>query len=164
MTQENFLCLFCWSEVTSPTENVYSSNSFLNTDSSLLSKNLEVIFILRNLLEVPSLHLENQLIDCSSDPCDWIKLCDQCTQLTRKARELDQKIKKIEKQLRCVRKQVVEKIRSYNCSQEDYDDLKQKAYLGRNSLTFEEKIRSFVKTCKFYKKSRLTVLKIQLPK
>ncbi len=156
-------CFICCVGGASLTNNIFSNNLLIESQSSvlktggclLLSSNLEVIFILRKLLEVPGVHLENHLKECGTDPEDWIRLCDKCTELTRNARKLDAEIKKLEKQLRCVRNEVVDKMISSRYSQKD-NDVNQTAYLG-NSSTFRENIRSFLKNRKFLQKKTLKI-------
>lgn len=140
MSGEGYQCFTCSSKIT-------TKNS-VKTNYSSLSSNINVFFVLRKVLHVPSILLKDQLKESGINPQDWIRLCDQCTHLIKKGRHLHQEITKIEKQFRSVRKQIVENLLGSRLLKEDYDNLKKKAYLDRNSLLFDDKIRLFVKTCK----------------
>ncbi len=118
--------------------------------AALLENNLDVIFLLRNLLQVPGIQLEAQLKECGANPEDWISLCYQCTQLIKKARELDEELRKIQKHLKSIQNKVLDKIRAGDLRTTDFDtlDANEKAYRGNSAGNFESNIRSFVKNRK----------------
>lgn len=88
-TDEVDLCFVCCSRVQANRPPQVSQNN-----QPLLSKNLRAVFLLRNLMQVPSSQLEENLKKCGN-PESWISLCYHCSQLTNEALELHQKIVKI---------------------------------------------------------------------
>lgn len=60
------------------------------TGAALLENNLHVIFLLRELVQVPIVQLEAQLKKSADNPESWIRLCDQCIWFIKKARELEE--------------------------------------------------------------------------
>lgn len=81
------LCFVCCSRV-------QVSRARVNCKNKLLNNNLRAVFLLRNLMQVPRCQLEENLKKCGN-PENWVRLCEQCTQLTSEAMELHQKIVKI---------------------------------------------------------------------
>ncbi len=111
-----------------------------------LSKNLSVIFLLRNLLQVPIAQVEKNLKEYGN-PENWINLCDQCTELTRQAEEMYLQIVKIDREFRSIRNLIVDKIRSGSCDHDD-DGIKQgNNWKGKNIW---KKTRNFVVNCNFF--------------
>lgn len=79
-----------------------------DTDNiSIISKQLTVIFILRNVLQVPTSQLQSYLENLGN-PDDWITLCEQCTKLTNEACSLHFQILKISSNLKALRNEIVE--------------------------------------------------------
>src|SRR5687768_1276426 len=68
-------------------------------DSDKLENNLDVIFVLKMVLQVPNIYLENQYRDFGKDPGNWIRFCDHCDRLSGTVRKLGEDIRKIEKPL-----------------------------------------------------------------
>lgn len=134
MAEKRYQCFVCCGITTRKN----SKDNSVKSDTSLLSKNLDVIFFLKKLLKVPTTLLVNQLKECGQDPEDWLKLCDHCNHLTKRAKELDMEIRKIEKEFSCVQKHVVEKFINSRCAQK-----------GRILKKFHENVKSFVRTRKF---------------
>ncbi len=140
MSAEDILsCFLCCSEA-----DISTNENKLGNDLSVLESNLNAIFILRNLLQVPSSQLESYLIEDGRNPEKWITLCAQCTQLTRRAKELDQNIKRIEKELRIIQSQVLSKIRKSTSSNIISIDKKELAYHGDSKWKTGDKIKHFV--------------------
>ncbi len=112
------LCVVCCSKV-------QLNQSVDKNKDQLLSTNLRVIFLLRNLLQVPDSQLEENLRDCG-DPVDWVRLCEQCSQLTRQAEKLHWTILKTNEQLRSVQQLIVEKSKVQSPSVSQSADKKQR--------------------------------------
>ncbi len=70
MYDKIYQCIICSGVNT--TININSKHDLLNesvkSDSSLLSQKLEVVFLLRKLLQFPTVELENQLKESNNDP------------------------------------------------------------------------------------------------
>ncbi len=128
MGLDNFNCFLCCS---SNSEN----EAFRTSAKSLVESNLDVVFLLRNLLQVPRIQLERQLKKSGDSPENWMRFCSKCTQLTRYARKLDQKIKKIEIQVLQLIK--TSTLPNHKQGKEDCAN-----------IVFQENIRSFVKNSK----------------
>ncbi len=137
MNQDNLSCFLCC-----------TSFSQKELHRTTVTYNLDVVFLLRNLLHVPSIHLESQLKESGHNPEDWISLCDQCTQLIKNARELDKELQKIQMQLRSIQKQVLEKIRACGEQGTTVDKQEDKETCRKNSTLFGERTKSFVRNCK----------------
>lgn len=120
-----------------------------NENTQRLSKNLSVIFLMRNLLQVPERQVEGNFREYGN-PENWIRLCDQCIELTRKAEDLYCKIVKIEKELRNVRKLIVNKIRSDAEDDSDIDMITTGENRERKEIW--RKTRAFVTNCKIFLK------------
>ncbi len=134
MEQDKWSCLLCGTLSTENEEIKTSAKKFLGS-------NLDVVFVLRNVLEVPRIQLESQLKKCGGDnPENWIRLCETCSQLTRTGRKLNEEISKLENQLEKVKKQATQLIKNStgSCKKE-----------GEKYTRFQEKIRSFVENSKF---------------
>ncbi len=149
MSKEDSLCFLCGSSTTSKINNTTNKPD----STSFLSNNLDIFFLLRNLLQVPPTQLENRLKECGSSPENWLSLCDKCTKLTSNARKLHHDIRKIKRQLGSIQCQVLEKIRQSNLSADnqdiDTDNCKGKAYPQNQLATFSTKIKRYVKSRKF---------------
>lgn len=126
--------------------------------SSWPSDNLNVIFLLRNLLHIPKIYLVNHLKKCGRDPHNWLHLCDPCIQLIGVARALHQKIQKIEKELKSIETQVVKKIigATNNNHLNKQNQRKTRTYRGKGrcndkdanttaATSFQEKVTLLVK-------------------
>ncbi len=122
------LCLLCCSKLArkEKIEKVVSE--------SLVEHNLFVIFLLKNVLQVPDSQLEENLKELGN-PVDWIRLCEQCTQLAAHALNLHCQIVKLDRELWEAQKLIVEKTK-----QSSTNLVAAQTVWGRT--------RQFVKNCK----------------
>lgn len=137
-SQENKyeLCFICCSNI--------ESSRVQKESIEQLNSNLTVVFVLRTLLKVPSIHLEVNLKEYGN-PATWIKLCDQCTELTRQAEKLYSQIVKNSKELNSIQKLIINKIRTLSCTNSTKS----------NGNVIGRRICNFVKNCKFPQKNHL---------
>ncbi|ODM90967.1 putative zinc finger protein [Orchesella cincta] len=75
-----------------------------------LQENLNTIFILRKVLEVPNEQLQTYMKHCNG-PSNWIGFCEACQPLIKDALEVNDKIVGLMKQLEKCKELVVDKIR-----------------------------------------------------
>ncbi len=138
-------CLVCFSKV---------DRSKVPKQNSLLSNNLNVIFILRNLLQVPSEILIDNFKKCGS-PAYWISLCENCSQLTGQAMEHHLQILELVNQLRSILKLFTDKMnessvlldRTLSSFQDNLRDDKKKS-MQEKRLHILKRTREFVTNCK----------------
>ncbi len=138
-------CLVCFSKV---------DRSKLPKQNSLLSSSLNVIFLLRNLLQVPSEILIGNFKKCGS-PAYWISLCEKCSELSSQAMEHHLQILKLVNQLRSLLKLFTDKMnqssvlldRTLSSYQDDLKDDKMKSMEERR-LSILKRTREFVTNCK----------------
>lgn len=138
MEGEDSFCFICCGAAISKVDEKNNCWEKSDRSASRMEDNLEAIFILKNLLKVPSILLERQLRESGDNPEDWIRLCDQCTHLTGKARKLEREIKKFERHLKLIEKEVLEKISLT-------DDDEQEGDSNGEVHSFPRKIRLFIK-------------------
>lgn len=77
----------------------------------VLERNLDVVFLLRNIMKVPGNQLEEDLMEFEGNPEDWLSLCGKCTQLIRQGRRLYCELVKIDKELKLIQELIVDKTR-----------------------------------------------------
>lgn len=83
MSQVNNHCLLCYTNSAGDTFGFPLSPAFV--DRPLVFKQLHVIFLLQNLLEIPSTQLETYL-STAGNPEAWITLCSKCNSLVEQAK------------------------------------------------------------------------------
>lgn len=135
-------CFICGSKECLPNENNNFCSDTENTDnySSAISQQLNVIFILKHLLQVPSSSLQTYLVKLGN-PTKWqINLCSHCTQLINQAKDLHFLILKISSKLKNVQKEIVDKAKLHSASPDNLDHL-------NNNLVYKE-TRQFVENRK----------------
>jgi len=142
--ENEFLCLICGSSV-SQLDNTKSANV------SGISQQLNVIFILRNLLQVPNHQLHKFLTKCEN-PENWISLCDdQCSQLIQEAWDTHLQIVKLSRKLKGYQKLTVGKVKSSSNTSPDGidrdDDGNERSSVANKLLIWKE-TRKFVRNCK----------------
>lgn len=128
------LCLVCCLEV--PINQVNKKERPTN----LLSSNLKVMFLFKNLLQVP----EEQLLANMrkyGDPINWITLCKHCHQLTSEAMERHLQILTLVNQLRSILKLIVRKTR-------DSNHVKVQQHRNKKKTEIWRWTREFVMNCK----------------
>lgn len=137
------VCLVCGSKI--------SLHQTETDNGHFLSKNFSVIFLMRNLLQLPVGQVEWNLKDFGN-PENWITLCENCSELTRKGEKLYQKIVKINKELKLIRNKIVNKIRSDHYNDENVFKIDSDCDCD-NVMTKRQKIgretRDFVTNCNF---------------
>lgn len=105
-TRELIKCLLC---------GLHRCNEEQFTDktaeSSLISKHLQVIFLLRNILEVPSSKL---VIFLKSHPNleSWLSVCDKCTQMVNHCKSTYQSILEAQNKFRTVKQEIVQLLKN----------------------------------------------------
>lgn len=103
LNDEVDLCVVCCSKVKSLT--------LTGDDLDELDKNLDVIFLLKNLMQVPDILIKNNLKECGN-PQDWgISLCEPCRKLNGEARCLHLEILNLGRKLEAIQKLVLDKTR-----------------------------------------------------
>lgn len=150
LTEDNSVevvwCVVCCSKViVTPIKNeiLFSGNSGISESDKRLERNLDVVFLLRNLMKVPSNHLERDLKEFGDNPEDWLSLCDKCTKFTRQARRLHQRIIETEKELKCIQKIIISQTRSSSKRSSVNDNL----HLHYPNHEIWSRTRCFVKNC-----------------
>lgn len=118
------LCLICSSKDCCPQNKngdyFNSPNGDNNTD---ISQQLNVIFLLKKLLQVPTVNLEKYLVKFGS-PTNWqVSLCEQCTQLVNQAKDLHLLILENTAKLKRVQKVIVDKVKFQNNPSPSADNL-----------------------------------------
>ncbi len=134
-------CLVCFSKV---------DRSKLPKQRSLLSSNLNVIFLLRKVLQVPSELLIGNFKKCGS-PAYWISLCENCSQLTGQAMEHHLQILNLVNQLRSILKLITDKIRYSSVLSTEtfisYHAQDEKGSMQEKRLDILKRTREFVTNC-----------------
>lgn len=134
------LCLICCS-------NVDTNKNHESSKTELISKNVQVIFLLRNLLQVPSFQLERNLKEYGN-PETWICLCEQCTRLITQALDLHFQVIKITKKLKSLKKLIVTKTRSSSASATLTHNNSSRLYSKGKEIW--KSTRKFVFNCKLF--------------
>lgn len=135
-------CLLCCSGVNSNQKPVKESN-----DPGLLSNSLSVIFLLKKVLQVPDIQLQNNLQECGN-PDQWIILCDQCADLSRKAKELHSQIVKTARQLRITENLILDKVKNSPAAPEGFTHGQSTAHPESPSRTkIWRSTREFITKC-----------------
>ncbi len=145
----NFLCLICGCWCADVDQSHHHSANISNKKYPGISKQLNVIFILKNLLQLPNNQLHKFLKNYGNSE-NWISLCAQCTQLTEESRKLHLQIVQVTRELKGYQKLIVEKVKSSpNKPPGDDDGSSEVTQLRDNpKLTIWNKTRTFVKYCK----------------
>lgn len=105
MTSINHHCLLCYSSISSATSGFPSSPVF--DEMSSISKQLHVIFLLQNLLEIPRTQLETYLSK-RGNPEEWIKLCSKCNSLVEQAKTTYEMLLHVTIKFRRIKRKVVD--------------------------------------------------------
>src|SRR3989442_93148 len=75
-------------------------------ESSLISKHLQVIFLLRNILEVP---ISKLIIFLKSHPKleSWLSICDKCTEMVNNCKSTYEAILEAQRKFRTVKQEII---------------------------------------------------------
>lgn len=123
---------------------------------STISDQLHVIFVLRQLLQIPVERIERYLeASGESNPDSWISLCGGCDEETKKARAVFEELVKANKKFQEIQQKAVEKVtESWEEGLEGRHGKKHKTRASRTGKSIQEMVadesREFVVERKFW--------------
>lgn len=109
---------------------------------NLIDQQTTVIFILRNILEIPIETVCELLGKAGENPGEWIKTCEKCYELIDKAREIFGELLKVQHRFRRVQEQIVRET-SQSCL--EYNGRNRKRGFDGDALWATDKCREIVK-------------------
>lgn len=111
MEPEISRCLICCQQLTSKTLDKLKNEGDLR--KGLLATNLETVFVLRNVFEVPPELLQGYLEEYGICPGEWgwVKFCERCEENVNEIRRIFQRILEASREFTRLKVEMVEEIR-----------------------------------------------------